>query len=59
MSMEPSNIVGRTEFKIEEVPGRGLIKLEQPTLFQTALPVKGEDTLEIIEGIQEECKEMR
>ena len=57
--MEPRNIVGRTDLKIEEIPGRGLIKLEQPTSFQTALPVQGDDTLEIIEGIQAECKEMR
>ena len=57
--LEPRNIVGRTDLKIEELPGRGLIKLEQPTSFQTALPVQGDDTLEIIEGIQAECKEMQ
>jgi len=57
--MEPRNIVGRTSLTIEEVPGRGLIKLEQPTVFQTALPVKGNDTLEMINGIQEESKAMR
>ncbi|MBV7509286.1 type VII secretion protein EssC [Bacillus sp. sid0103] len=57
--MEPRNIVGRTELAIEEVPGRGLIKLDQPTLFQTALPVKGEDTLTIIKHIQEESIEMK
>lgn len=57
--MEPRNIVGRTDLTIEELPGRGLVKLEQPTSFQTALPVNGEDTLAIIKKIQEECKEMR
>ncbi|WP_026677556.1 type VII secretion protein EssC [Fictibacillus gelatini] len=57
--MEPRNIVGRTALTIEELPGRGLVKLEQPTAFQTALPVKGKDTLAIIEGIQNEGKEMR
>ncbi|MBT2730749.1 type VII secretion protein EssC [Bacillus sp. ISL-75] len=58
-TMETRNIVGRTELTIEEVPGRGLIKLDQPTLFQTALPVKGEDTLAIIKHIQEESQAMR
>src|SRR5699024_11473928 len=41
-----------------EFPGRGLIKLEEPTVFQTALPTEGEDTLQVIEGIQREAKEM-
>ncbi|WP_040205556.1 type VII secretion protein EssC [Neobacillus jeddahensis] len=57
--MEARNIVGRTELLIEEVPGRGLVKLEQPTLFQTALPVVGDDTLSIINRIQEESRQMR
>ena len=56
---EVRNIVGRTDLLIEEIPGRGLIKLEQPTSFQTALPVRGQDTLTTIKNIQEECKEMR
>ena len=56
---EPRSIVGRTTLTIEEIPGRGLVKIEQPTVFQTALPVKGEETLEIIEGIQRESREMR
>ncbi|MGE6260579.1 type VII secretion protein EssC [Heyndrickxia sporothermodurans] len=57
--LESKNIVGRTDLRIEEIPGRGLVKLEHPTSFQTALPVKGEDTLEIIQKIQEESKRMR
>ncbi|WP_160724841.1 type VII secretion protein EssC [Bacillus sp. USDA818B3_A] len=56
---EARNIVGRTDLIIEDLPGRGLIKIEQPTSFQTALPVRGQDTLSIIKNIQEECKEMR
>ncbi|MGJ7913489.1 type VII secretion protein EssC [Neobacillus sp. LXY-1] len=55
---EARNIVGRTDLTIEELPGRGLIKIEQPTSFQTALPVRGQDTLTVIKNIQEECKEM-
>ncbi|ULT57356.1 type VII secretion protein EssC [Neobacillus drentensis] len=53
------NIVGRTDLTIEELPGRGLMKLEQPSSFQTALPSRGDDTLTIIKNIQEECEAMR
>ena len=56
--LETRSIVGRTQLEIEEIPGRGLVKLEEPTIFQTALPNKGEDTLQVIEGIQKEAKEM-
>lgn len=52
-------IVGRTEVEPEEIPGRGIMKLEQPTIFQTALPVEGEDTLAVIENIQKEAKLMQ
>lgn len=56
--LEARTIVGRTKLEVEEIAGRGLIKLEEPTIFQTALPVEGKDTLQIIEGIQAEAKEM-
>ncbi|HLR70278.1 MAG TPA: type VII secretion protein EssC [Pseudogracilibacillus sp.] len=56
--LETRTIIGRTKLDIEEIPGRGLIKLENPTLFQTALPNEGIDTLQMIEGIQKEAKEM-
>ncbi|MBC1774329.1 FtsK/SpoIIIE domain-containing protein, partial [Listeria seeligeri] len=55
---EARSIVGKTELTIEELPGRGLIKLDEPTVFQTALPVCGEGTLDIIEKIQAESEEM-
>jgi len=55
---EARNIVGKTDHKTEEMPGRGLIKLEEPTVFQTALPTNGADTLAVIEAIQSEAKEM-
>lgn len=56
--MEVRAVVGRSELTIEEIPGRGIVKLEDPTLFQTALPVDGEDSLEIIESMQQEAKAM-
>lgn len=55
---EARAIVGRTDIEIEEIAGRGLIKLEEPTLFQTMLPAEGKETLEIINSIQTTAKEM-
>ncbi|HHT7065315.1 type VII secretion protein EssC [Bacillus thuringiensis] len=55
---ESRAIVGRTELKIEELAGRGLVKIDEPTIFQTALPTEGEDVLTRIENIQAEGKEM-
>ncbi|GAB6424148.1 type VII secretion protein EssC [Bacillus luti] len=55
---ESRAIVGRTDLKIEELAGRGLVKIDEPTIFQTALPTSGEDVLTRIENIQAEGKEM-
>ena len=56
--MEVTSAVGRSEFTIEETAGRGLIKLDQPTMFQIGLPAHGENVLEIIEAIQKESQAM-
>jgi S-DNA-T family DNA segregation ATPase FtsK/SpoIIIE len=55
---EARAIVGRTTITIDDCPGRGLIKLDQPELFQTALPAPGNDMLEVISAIQAEAMEM-
>ncbi|SNZ14040.1 DNA segregation ATPase FtsK/SpoIIIE, S-DNA-T family [Terribacillus aidingensis] len=55
---EARSIVGRTEIEIEEIAGRGLIKLEDPALFQTMLPAYGEEALQILDSIQGLAKEM-
>ncbi|WP_233448971.1 type VII secretion protein EssC, partial [Paenilisteria weihenstephanensis] len=55
---EVTNIVGRSDFEIEEIHGRGLIKLDKPTIFQTALPVVGEDDVAVITNLQAETKAM-
>ncbi|HFK6935259.1 TPA: type VII secretion protein EssC [Listeria monocytogenes] len=55
---ETTNIVGRSDFAIDEIAGRGLIKLEKPTIFQIAMPVAGEDDVEIITNLQAETKAM-
>lgn len=55
---EVRSIVGRTDIEHEEIPGRGLIKLEDPVLFQAALPARGYEPMEIIANIQGLAKEM-
>ena len=52
---EARTIVGRTQLQVDDLPGRGLVKVEQPEIFQTALPTPGEDMLEIIEAIRTEA----
>lgn len=34
-------IIGRTAYKIEDLPGRGLVNIDEPEIFQVALPVEG------------------
>ncbi|MCK0473460.1 type VII secretion protein EssC [Halalkalibacter sp. APA_J-10(15)] len=55
---EARSIIGRTELEIEEIPGRGLVKLEEPALFQAMLPAEGTEPLEIIDSIQTTAKSM-
>lgn len=55
---EARSIVGRTQLEIDDLPGRGMIKLEQPEIFQTALPAPGDDVLAIIDAIQAEATAM-
>ncbi|MEG0328069.1 MAG: type VII secretion protein EssC [Erysipelothrix sp.] len=55
---EVSSIVGRSEFKIEEIEGRILMKLEEPTVMQILLPERGEDELEMYQALREESNQM-
>ncbi|WP_454050726.1 type VII secretion protein EssC [Cellulomonas sp. Marseille-Q8402] len=55
---QPRAIVGRTTLQIDDLPGRGLVRVEQPEIFQAALPARGEEMLEVIETIQAEASEM-
>ncbi|MDE5415224.1 type VII secretion protein EssC [Alkalihalobacterium chitinilyticum] len=55
---EARSIIGRTDLEIEEIPGRGLVKLEEPALFQTMLPAEGTEALEIIDSIQRTAQSM-
>lgn len=55
---EARAIVGKTDLEVEEIQGRGLFKLEEPTVFQTMLPTDGTEALEIIDNIQAIAKQM-
>ncbi|MFD1850867.1 type VII secretion protein EssC [Oceanobacillus bengalensis] len=56
---EVRSIVGRTDIELEEIKGRGLVKLDEPTLFQTMLPTDQAENLLQIQAIKEEVKLMR
>lgn len=56
--LEARSIVGKSELEPEEIQGRGLIKLEDVAAFQTALPCRADNTLDMIAAIQEEAKAM-
>ncbi|ENH96305.1 hypothetical protein J416_11552 [Gracilibacillus halophilus YIM-C55.5] len=56
--VEVRTIVGKTDLEIEELPGRGIVKLDEPTLFQATIPAEGEEALDVIDEIQEIAKEM-
>lgn len=54
-----TSVVGRTQIEPEELPGRGIIKLEEPTLFQAALPVEGIDAAERVENLRKFAQTMK
>ncbi|MGQ7463007.1 FtsK/SpoIIIE domain-containing protein [Streptococcus suis] len=55
---ESRTIVGRTNLTIEDIPGRGLVSMEQPEVFQVALPTFGEVEVNILENLKTESREM-
>ncbi|MGL5042162.1 MAG: type VII secretion protein EssC [Culicoidibacterales bacterium] len=57
-SAEVSSVIGRSDLKIDEVAGRGLVNLDQPTAFQIGLPGAGIDELAVILGLRDEANAM-
>lgn len=51
-------LISKPRFKIDDVPGRGLIMLDETRLFQTALPVEGKDDVEIINNLRNEVDQI-
>lgn len=52
-------IMGRTQMKIPEIPGRGLVKLDDMYEFQTLLPNNKETQGERIAALREEANTLR
>ncbi|KXT75906.1 type VII secretion protein EssC [Streptococcus sp. DD12] len=55
---ESRNIVGRHAYPMEDLPGRGLIKLDQVEVLQIALSVYGENDLERLANLRQEISQM-
>ncbi|MBP2622162.1 type VII secretion protein EssC [Streptococcus panodentis] len=51
-------LIGRTQLILEDKPGRAMIKLDEPEIFQMALPTKGDTAIDVIEQIGSEGKKM-
>lgn len=52
-------LVGKTKLEIDDLPGRGLIRLEEARLFQVAVPVDGKNGLDIVNNLQKEVADMQ
>ena len=55
---ESKSIVGRHQMIMEDLPGRGLIKVEKPEIIQIALPADGEDSFAVQENLKSEIAAM-
>lgn len=51
-------LLGKTRITIDDVPGRGLMMLDEVRLFQTALPVEGKDDVEVISNLRNEVDQI-
>lgn len=51
-------LLGKTRLSIDDTPGRGLIMLDEVRLFQTALPIEGQDDVEIISNLRNEVDQI-
>ncbi|MGT2910009.1 FtsK/SpoIIIE domain-containing protein, partial [Streptococcus dentapri] len=55
---ETQTLIGKNRINMEDIPGRGLIKVGTPEVFQAALPVDGTDDLAILTHLRDEVEEM-
>lgn len=51
-------LLGKARLSIDDTPGRGLIMLDEVRLFQTALPIEGQDDVEIISNLRNEVDQI-
>lgn len=45
-------IIGKYDYKLEDIPGRGLIRYPDPEVFQVALPASGMTSQEVLINLQ-------
>lgn len=53
---ESRTFVGHHTYTLDDIPGRGLLKMEKPEVFQTALPATGKTNQEVLIALQERVK---
>jgi len=53
---EAYTVLGKSTLKPEPIPGRAIIKTDEPVFAQVFLPVEGKTDFEIIEGIKEKVQ---
>ena len=55
---EARSLIGRNQHIMEDIPGRGLKKIEEPEVFQAALPTFGNEEDQVIHNIRQEVEKM-
>ena len=55
---ESRTIMGRHDYTMEDQPGRGLIHLDDVEVFQVTLPARGQDSIAVLQALQDEAKAM-
>ncbi|WP_162917803.1 hypothetical protein, partial [Listeria monocytogenes] len=56
---EVNTIFGRTDFILEELYGRGMVKVGSQAIFQTTLPITGREFVEQINNLTAEIAGMK
>ncbi|MEX2803497.1 type VII secretion protein EssC [Streptococcus sp. H31] len=55
---DSKSIIGRHNYTMEDIPGRGLIRYDNPEIFQTALPAYGKTGQDVLMALQEKIEQM-
>lgn len=51
---ETKGLIGKHQLVMEDIPGRGLVKVNHPEIMQVALPVSGEDDMAVLNNLRDE-----
>ncbi|MFU2181718.1 type VII secretion protein EssC [Streptococcus pluranimalium] len=55
---EARTLIGRNQHIMEDLPGRGLLRMEEPEVFQAALPTQSDDPVSQVTAIKAEATAM-